>query len=143
MSDKQQHIELQKQWGDAVASGNLDKLDDILAGDFVDHDPGQQSPDREGVKAFFRGFRSAFPDLELEPVELHADDEGYVTLRYNVRGTHRGEFMGFAPTGRRFETTAMQMARFEDGQCVERWGVTDRLRILQDLGVLDAVPAES
>ena len=137
MTDKQRNIDLQKQWGDAIASGDLDKLDDILADDFVDHDPGDQSPDREGVKAFFRGFRKAFPDLKPEPVELHADDEGYVTMRYNVSGTHKGEFMGFAPTGRRFETSAMQMARFEDGQCVERWGVTDQLQILKQLGLVD------
>jgi steroid delta-isomerase-like uncharacterized protein len=137
MTDKQRNIDLQKQWGDAIASGNLDKLDAILADDFVDHDPGDQSPDREGVKAFFRGFRKAFPDLKPEPVELHADDEGYVTMRYNVSGTHKGEFMGFAPTGRRFETSAMQMARFEDGKCVERWGVTDQLQILKQLGLVD------
>ncbi|MEP0547895.1 MAG: ester cyclase [Rhodothermales bacterium] len=137
MTDKQRNLDLQKQWGDAVASGDLDKLDDILADDFVDHDPGDQSPDREGVKAFFRGFRQAFPDLKPEPIELHADDNGYVTMRYNVSGTHKGEFMGFAPTGRRFETSAMQMARFEDGQCVERWGVTDQLQILKQLGLVD------
>ena len=137
MTNKQRNIDLQKQWGDAIASGDLDALDSILAEDFVDHDPGDQSPDREGVKAFFRGFRKAFPDLKPEPVELHADDEGYVTMRYNVSGTHEGEFMGFAPTGRRFETSAMQMARFEDGKCVERWGVTDQLQILKQLGLVD------
>ena len=137
MTDKQRNLDLQKQWGEAVASGNLDKLDDILADDFVDHDPGDQSPDREGVKAFFRGFRKAFPDLKPEVVELHADDNGYVTMRYNVSGTHKGTFMGFAPTGRTFETSAMQMARFEDGKCVERWGVTDQLQILKQLGLVD------
>jgi steroid delta-isomerase-like uncharacterized protein len=141
MTDKQRNLDLQKQWGEAVATGNLDKLDDILADDFVDHDPGDQSPDREGVKAFFRGFRTAFPDFKPEPVELHADDNGYVTMRYNVSGTHKGAFMGFAPTGRTFETSAMQMARFEDGKCVERWGVTDQLQILKQLGLID-VPNE-
>ena len=44
-----------------------------------------------------------------------ATDE-YVTLRYTVRGTHRGEFMGFAPTGRSFEAPAMQLGRWEDGK---------------------------
>ena len=95
----------------------------------------------EQMQNFFRGFRTAFPDLEPEVVELHADDNGYVTMRYNVSGTHRGEFMGFAPTGRRFETSAMQMAKFNDeGKCVERWGVTDQLQILEQLGLID-VPA--
>jgi steroid delta-isomerase-like uncharacterized protein len=138
MPDKQTCIAQQKRWGEAVATGDLDALDSILAEDFVDHDPGNQSADREGVKAFFRGFRKAFPDFEPEVVELHADDNGYVTMRYNVSGTHKGEFMGFAPTGRTFETSAMQMAKFNDeGKCTERWGVTDQLQILKQLGLVD------
>ena len=138
MPDKDLLKKQQERWGEAVATGNLDALDDILADDFVDHDPGDETPDREGVKSFFRGFRAAFPDFKPEVVELHVSDDGYVAMRYNVSGTHRGEFMGHAPTGRRFETTALQLARFNDeGKCVERWGVTDRLPILQQLGLVD------
>ncbi len=139
MADKALLKQQQQRWGEAVASGgNLDALDDILADDFVDHDPGDQTPDREGVKNFFRGMHKAFPDFKPDPVELHVSDDGYVAMRYNASGTHTGEFMGFAPTGRRFETTAMQLARFNDeGQCVERWGVTDHLPILQQLGLVD------
>ena len=139
MADKALLKKQQERWGEAIATGNLDALDDILADDFVDHDPGDQTPDREGVKNFFRGFRKAFPDLKPEVVKLHVSDDGYVAMRYNVSGTHQGEFMGHAPTGRRFETTAMQLARFNDeGKCVERWGTTDQLAILQQLGLVDA-----
>lgn len=136
MDARQKNIEAQKRWGEAVASGNLDALDDILADDFVDHDPGDYAPTREGVKNFFRDFRAAFPDLEPEVEEMTATDE-YVTLRYTVRGTHRGDFQGHAPTGRSFEAPAMQLGRWRDGRCVERWGVTDQSKILQQLGIID------
>jgi steroid delta-isomerase-like uncharacterized protein len=136
MDARQKNIEAQKRWGEAVASGNLDALDDILADDFVDHDPGDYAPTREGVKNFFRDFRAAFPDLEPEVEEMTATDE-YVTLRYTVRGTHRGDFQGHAPTGRSFEAPAMQLGRWRDGKCVERWGVTDQSKILQQLGLID------
>ncbi|MDT0631458.1 ester cyclase [Rubrivirga litoralis] len=137
MDAKQKNIDAQKRWGEEVASnGKLDVLDDILADDFVDHDPGDYAPTREGVKQFFRDFRTAFPDLKAEVVEMTATDE-YVTLRYTVSGTHRGEFMGHAPTGRSFEAPSMQLGRWRDGRCVERWGVTDQSKILEQLGLID------
>ena len=137
MSDRQTNLDAQQRWGDAVTSGNLDALDDILASDFVDHDPGDYPPTREGVKAFFRDFRAAFPDLDLTVEHMHATDD-YVTFRYTVTGTHRGDFQGHAPTGKTFSAPAMQMGRWEDGRCTERWGVTDQSKILADLGLLDA-----
>lgn len=136
MSDRQTNLDQQERWGEAVTSGNLDALDDILAPDFVDHDPGDYAPTREGVKHFFRDFRTAFPDLDIEVEQMHATDE-WVIFRYTATGTHRGEFMGHAPTGKRFEAPAMQMGKWKDGRCIERWGVTDQSKILDDLGLID------
>ena len=138
MNDRQKNIDAQKRWGSEVAEdGNYDALDDILADDFVDHDPGDYAPTRNGLEQFFRDMHTAFPDLSTEVVEMHATDE-YVAMRYTLRGTHRGEFQGHAPTGKTFEAPAMQLGRWRDGRCVERWGVTDQSAILEQLGLLDA-----
>ena len=134
MDPRQKNIDAQKRWGEAIASGDLDQLDDILADDFTDHDPGDYAPTREGLKEFFRDFRKAFPDLKPEVVEMTADDE-HVSFRYTIRGTHKGEFRGHAPTGKSFEAPAMQIGRWRDGKCVERWGVTDQSKILEQLGL--------
>ena len=136
MNARQKNIDAQTRWGEEVASGrNYDALDDILADDFVDHDPGDYAPTKEGVKDFFRDMHTAFPDLSSETVEMRADDE-YVSVRYTISGTHRGEFRGHAPTGERFEAPAMQLGRWRDGRCVERWGVTDQSKILEQLGLV-------
>ncbi|OZC02717.1 ester cyclase [Rubricoccus marinus] len=137
MSDRQTNLDQQARWGDAVTSGNLDALDDILAPTFVDHDPGDYPGTREGVKAFFRDFRTAFPDLDLEIEQMHATDD-WVVFRYTATGTHQGEFKGHAPTGKTFSAPAIQMGRWENGKCVERWGVTNEAAILEDLGLLSA-----
>ena len=134
MDNRQRNLDQQERWGAAVTSGDLDALDDILATDFVDHDPGEYAPTREGVKHFFRDFRSAFPDLDIHVEQMHATDD-WVTFRYTASGTHRGEFKGHAPTGRSFRAPAVQMGRWEDGRCVERWGVTNELAILEQLGL--------
>jgi predicted ester cyclase len=60
----------------------------------------------------------------------------YVAFRYTIEGTHQGEFMGVAPTGKRVSVTAMEMLRFADGKMVDRWGNTDQLGILQQIGAL-------
>lgn len=136
MNEQETNMDVTKRWGEAVSSGNLDALDDILADDFVDHDPGDESPDREGVKNFFRGFRAAFPDLKAEPIAIVGAGE-YVTLRYNVSGTHTGDFKGHAPTGKSFKAAGMQLAKFKDGKCVERWGVTNEAAIMEQLGLVE------
>ena len=51
-------------------------------------------------------------------------------------GTHRGEFMGIPPTGRAFDVPTFGILRFADGQAVERWGGSDNLAMLQQLGLM-------
>ncbi|WP_412068678.1 ester cyclase [Rubrivirga sp. IMCC43871] len=137
MSDRQTNLDQQERWGAAVTSGHLDGLDEVLAPDFVDHDSGDYPGTREGLKAFFTDFRTAFPDLDIEVEHMNATDE-YVSFRYTVTGTHRGEFKGHAPTGKTFSAPAMQMGRWENGRCVERWGTTNEAKILSDLGLIGA-----
>src|ERR1051326_3293361 len=66
----------------------------LVAADFVGHFPGQ-SP-IEGLEAFRQFgtvYFTAFPDLRITPDELIAEGDK-VTMRYDWRGTHQGEFMG-------------------------------------------------
>jgi hypothetical protein len=44
-----------------------------------------------------------------------------------------------APRGRSFKVAALQLARFENGRCVERWGSTDELGMMKQLGILAEV----
>jgi predicted ester cyclase len=55
-----------------------------------------------------------------------------------ARGTHQGEFMGIAPTGKPVSFSAIDVVRIADGKIVERWSQADNLALLQQLG---AVPA--
>jgi predicted ester cyclase len=76
----------------------------------------------------------------LEPTVLVADDE-YVSLAYTLTGTHRGDFQGVVPSDQRIEVRGVQIGRFSGGQIVERWGSTDELGIMQQLGIAP-VPGE-
>ena len=126
-----------QRWGAEVASaGKYEVLDEILAPGFVDHDPApDQENGIEGLKGFFRQMRTAFPDLKAEAVEVVATEE-HVAMRYTLSGSHQGEFQGVPPTGKSFKVSALQLARFENGRCVERSGSTDELGMMEQLGIL-------
>ena len=132
------NIATQERLGEAAVKGNVEEFDGIFASDVVDHDPApDQGPGPEGFKQFFTALRTAFPDLNIEVEKLVADDD-HVAIAYTVSGTHDGDFVGVAPTGKKVAARGMQIARFEDGKIVERWGSSDELGILQQL---DASPA--
>jgi steroid delta-isomerase-like uncharacterized protein len=126
----------QERLANAVNNGQLDDLDQVFARNVVDHDPApDQGPGPEGFKRFFRTLRSAFPDLHITPEHVDATDDD-IALAYTITGTHQGDFLGVAPTGKQISARGLQIARFEEGKIVERWGSSDELGILKQLGVM-------
>lgn len=132
---REQNLATQERLGEAVNSGNLDALTEVFAPNVVDHDPApDQGSGPEGFQKFFKGMASAFPDAHIELETLVADEDN-VAIAYTLTGTHQGAFMGIEPTGKKIQARGVQIARFENGLIVERWGSSDELGILQQLGV--------
>lgn len=128
------NIEAQERLGELIGAGELERLDQVFAEEVVDHDPSPgQGPGPEGFRQFFTEMRTAFPDLSVQVDELVADDD-HVSIASTIGGTHNGERQGVAPTGKRVQTRGMQIARLEDGKIVERWGASDELGMLRQLG---------
>jgi predicted ester cyclase len=73
------------------------------------------------VKRLFAEFRSAFPDWREEIAELVAEGNT-VAGRFRCSGTHLGEFLGEAPTGKRMEVEEVFFLRVQDGKFVQFWG---------------------
>jgi steroid delta-isomerase-like uncharacterized protein len=122
-------------FAEAVNKGKFDLFREAVAADCVDHDPGPgQGPGPEGYRQFFSGLREAFPDLSVAPDALVADEES-LAFAYTMTGTHRGVLMGIAPTGKKVSIRGVQFSKFRDGKMVERWGSSDQLGMLQQLGV--------
>ena len=123
--------------GEIFGQGRIDVVDELLAPDFVDHDPlPGLPPDREGVKQVVQLFRSAFPDFEVEL--LHTVVEGDKAVDHIAStGTHLGTFMGVAPTGIRISTSAIVLSLLNaEGQIAARWQRFGAAQLLQQLGVI-------
>lgn len=121
--------------------GDVNGLEEVCAPDFVHHGPGMP-PDLAGLKQMAPVFRTAFPDIELVTEDLVAEGDRVVD-RVTVRGTHRGEFMGIPPSGKRFEMQEIHIARIVDGKIVERWTQFDMFGLLQQIGGIPGSPASA
>ncbi len=132
---KETNIQLQTRFGEAINTGNLDQLREIVSPAVVDHDPGpQQGPGAQGYIDLFAEMRAAFPDLQATPEHITADEDT-VAMAYTISGTHDGaDFQGIPRSGKKIKARGVQIARFKDGQMVERWGSSDELGILKQLG---------
>ncbi len=59
-----------------------------------------------------------------------------IAARVVVTGTHMGEFVGLAATGRKFAIDQATFAHVRDGKAAEIWEVADTASLLRQLGAL-------
>jgi steroid delta-isomerase-like uncharacterized protein len=110
------NIAAQERFAEGVNTGDFDVFDEVVSPDVVDPAP-EQGPGPQGFKDMFRTMRDAFPDLEVTPEHVTATEDD-AALAYTITGTHEGEFLGVAPTGREVAARGVQIGRFEDGRLV-------------------------
>jgi steroid delta-isomerase-like uncharacterized protein len=135
------HAATVRRFYEMISAGDIDGFGAMLADDFIEHEetPGL-APTKDGVLQFFRMYLAAFPDLRMEPQDVLADGDK-VIARVHATGTHEGEFMGMAPTGKRVDVQLIDIIRFsDDGLAREHWGVADQMRMLQQLGAIPEGP---
>jgi len=115
---------------------NLDALSELVAENFVEQVPFPgQGPGREGLRYAIGIFLSAFPDIRWIVDEQIAEGENIVS-RFTWAGTHRGEFLGLPPTGKRVKVWGVVMDVVRDGMLSESRIIMDTMGLLQQLGAI-------
>ena len=138
MSTDENKALVRRAYEELVNRGNLARIEELVHEDYVDHTlPPGWPTNREGLRQQVAYFRSAFPDLHITLEELIAEGDT-VALRQTMRGTHRGEFFGIPPTGRRVTLAGIHLWRVADGQLVEHRANNDDLGLLRQLGAIPA-----
>jgi steroid delta-isomerase-like uncharacterized protein len=114
-------------------------VDELIDTNWVGHGPGEQEvKGAASLKQFTAMMWVAFPDYHMTIEDNIAEGDKVVT-RLTVRGTHQGDFMGVAPTGKQFTMTMIVISRIRDGKILECWQSSDLLGQLQQLGVIPPV----
>src|SRR5258708_16106039 len=105
----------------AIESGNLQVLDEIVREGYDDHLPGQ-TPGQEILKKYFAALRSAFPDLTLPISAIVADGDRLADLN-SFRGTQKRIFLELTPSCSTVDAMALQLYRIDNVELAERWQV--------------------
>jgi len=140
MTTTEKNKALARRWSEELWSrGNLAVADEIIAADYVRHDPGDPFPAHgpNDVKRIVTMLRTMLPDFHIE-VEAIIAEADIVVSRYTATATDTNGYMGQPATGKTIRTTAMQMFRVANGKIVESWAVRDDLGTLRQLGHLPA-----
>ena len=116
---------------EAASSGDFDTFDELMG-------PDVAAEFKEGIAEI----RRAFPDYHGAD-EIQIAEGDLVAGRFVFYGTHEGEFMGVAPTGRQVTFRGLSLNRLVEGKIVEAWVEIDLEDILGQIGaVVRAVTSE-
>ena len=128
---------LMRRFYEEISKGNLAVVDELAAIDLVEHSPfvPGQAPGRQGTLELFTMIHAAFPDLRITIEDIVAEGDKVVS-RGTFSGTHKGEFMGIAPTGKQITVGLTEIVRIVAGKMVEHWNMVDNLGMMQQLGVV-------
>ena len=121
----------------AMNTGDVSNLDSVVATDLIDHEemPGITSTGGQRFKDFIAMFRSAIPDLKVTAEDTIIEDER-AAVRFTLSGTQSGSLMGMPPTGKSFSIQGVDIMHFNNGKCIEHWGVSDQVGLLMQLGMM-------
>ncbi len=120
-----------------MGQGDTVEFDKYVSSEAVLHNAYPSEPvDAEAWKSRVGIFTTSFSDVEITLEDLIAEGDKVVTQMI-FRGTHTGEFLGIAPTGKRIAADEIQFMRMKDGMIVERRSVIDMISLLVQIGASD------
>jgi steroid delta-isomerase-like uncharacterized protein len=129
-----------RRFHDAVNSGDAQRIaktiDEVVEPDVRIGTPLPiDATGAQALKQVWATLLRAYPDLHVTVEDVIAEADKLV-CRNVVTGTHQGEYLGLAPTGRSVTYDEIFVFRFEGGRIAETWGVVDLLAQLRQLGAI-------
>ncbi|MQA09000.1 MAG: ester cyclase [Pseudonocardiaceae bacterium] len=110
-------------------------IDDVFQPDVLIRTPLQvDASGTDLMKQLWAVLLRGFPDLHVEVEDVIAEGDKVVS-RNTVSGTHEGEYLGVAPTGKSLTWNEIFIGRLVDGRVAETWGVVDVAAQMRQLGI--------
>lgn len=139
MSITKNKILVRRYFEECLNQGKLETIDELISPTYVSHYPAgyDLGGGPEDVKQIVASVRRGFSDLHFTLEDFVAQGEK-VVARWTFRGTHDGDFMGIAPTGKQAQVAGVAVYRIADGKIEEVWLSWDVFGLLKQL---DALPS--
>jgi len=113
----------------------LEVVDEVISPSHALHDPNvsgsQMGP--EAYRQQVTRFTTAFPDLRFA-IEDIVSEEDKLVVCWTISGTHKGEFMGIAPTGKKVSVEGITINHIGQGKILDSHISWDALGLLRQLG---------
>ena len=122
---------------EAIGANDQARLKELLAPDFVAHQPGGPQNGQAFVQ-HLSSFRLAFSDSEFTVEEQIAEGDRIAT-RATWQAIHSGDFQGLPPTGKQIAISAIFFGRVRDGKFVESRSLFDQMSLMQQLGLVPPI----
>jgi steroid delta-isomerase-like uncharacterized protein len=117
---------------DAYNKRKLDEFDALISDDVVLVRDEEKAHGRREFKAVLERLQRAFPDIEYRIEDtIVAGDK--IVLRWQGRGTHRGEYLGVPATGRSVSYSGITIYERKGDQIARIWVSADLLSLLRRL----------
>lgn len=132
---------LVRRFYEEIDKGNLDAMDELVAENYVDHNPPPfpgLAEGREGLKQSFKIFWNATPGHHY--IEDQIAEGNKVVTRLTSYGKHEGDLPGAPKTGNDLKMTSITIHRIANGKLAEKWSEKDVISFLQQIGVMPRMP---
>jgi steroid delta-isomerase-like uncharacterized protein len=142
--------ERMKQFYEQVINAhNPDMVDSFCTADFVDHNPdmGHSGKGLDDLKASFKEFFAAFPDVHMTSDLMIAEGD-HVASHITMTGTNSGAMGNMPATNKSVNIEGIDIIAIKDGKATERWGFFDNMKMMTQMGMMPppgappAAPAE-
>lgn len=129
--------ELMKKFETMINTADEKLAEELVAPDAVFHTPASPEPlhGGKGYLSVVHWMRSGFSDVQWNLEEMVADDTK-VAVRWTMTGTHDGDFLGVAPTGKKISVCVMNFYYFNgEGKVTNDIAAEGMIGILRPLGL--------
>lgn len=92
----------------------------------------------DGMKEHIKATKQTYPDYRMKIIKQFCDGD-YVISEFIMEGTHKGEWIGIKPTGKRLVFTDVDIDKVIDGLIVEHGGAVNTFETLFEAGMIGAI----
>lgn len=126
------------------SEGRLEAIPELVSENCSIHDPVFPSlpAGADSMKRHISTCRTGFPDLNFN-IEDTVAERNEVVLHWTARGTHKGQFLGMAPTNKQATVSGTSIFRIDGGKIVEQWADWNLMSLMEQLGMATAPRMEA
>ncbi|HZD36722.1 MAG TPA: ester cyclase [Nitrososphaeraceae archaeon] len=140
--EEDQNKAMIRQYFELHSQKDLQKIEKLWPPNHRFYFSGMPPMDWNGHKQFLTALFNAFPDIHFAIEDILAEDNK-VAFRLAVTGTHKGEFQGIPPTGKKISFGGTGIGTIIDGKLEENRAHADIMGLMQQLGAVPPAPAKA